>query len=158
MPRALPVRQVMVTDVLTFSPDDDVQSAMRALVERGVDGAPVVDADGTVVGILSSSDLIIEESRFHFPTVISLLGAQIELPSSKRRFEEEITKAFGSTVAEVMERKPHTIGPDATVEDAATLMHSKDVSRIPVVDGEGHLVGLIARGDILRAIVVFTEP
>ena len=149
----MPVRLVMTTDVLTFRPDDDVTDAMGQLVDRGIDAAPVVDDEGGVVGMLSASDLIIEESRFHFPTVISILGANIELPSAHRRFDEEITKAFASKVAEVMEDDPVTIGSDATVEDAATLMHTKDVSRLPVIE-DGRLVGLVSRGDILRAIVL----
>ena len=153
MPRDLPVRSVMTTDVLSFTTADGVEEAMTLLVDHGVDAAPVVDSSGTVVGMLSASDLIVEESRFHFPTVISLLGANLELPSSKKRFEAEITKAFGSTVGEVMSNGAHTIGPDSTVEDAATVMHTRDVSRLPVVDDEGRLVGIISRGDILRAIV-----
>lgn len=152
MPRDWPVRSVMTTEVLTFAPDDDVLAAMEKLVERGVDAAPVVDRSGVVVGMLSSTDLILEESRFHFPTVISLLGATLELPGSKKRFDREIEKAFGSTVAEVMATDPLTISPDATVEDAATTMHTRNVSRLPVVE-DGRLVGLVARGDIVRAIV-----
>ncbi len=154
MPRDMPVRSVMTADVLSFAPNDPVTDAMARLVELGIDAAPVVDAGGAVVGMLSASDLIIEESRFHFPTVFSILGANIELPSSHRRFEEEVTKAFASSVGEVMQPDPHTIGPDDTIEDAATLMHTKDVSRLPVVDEDGTLVGIISRGDVLRAIVM----
>ncbi len=154
MPRDMPVRSVMTVDVLSFAPSDDVTDAMARLVERGIDAAPVVDDAGAVVGMLAASDLIIEESRFHFPTVFSILGATIELPSAHRRFEEEITKAFASSVGEVMQPDPHTVGPDDTVEDAATLMHTKDVSRLPVVDDAGQLVGIISRGDVLRAIVI----
>ena len=156
MPRAMPIRAVMTTDVLSFRTSDDVTSAMERLVDRGIDAAPVVDASGAVVGMLSASDLIIEESRFHFPTVISLLGANLELPSSKKRFDEEITKAFASTVGEVMSDHTRTVGPDQTVEDAATLMHTHDVSRLPVVE-DGRLVGVVSRGDILRAIVMAAD-
>lgn len=154
MPRDMPVRSVMTTDVLSFAPNDDVTDAMTQMVERGIDAAPVIGGSGDVVGMLSASDLIIEESRFHFPTVFSILGANIELPSAHRKFEEEITKAFASSVGEVMQHDPHTIGPDDTIEDAATVMHTKDVSRLPVVDDDGQLVGIISRGDVLRAIVL----
>lgn len=152
--RDVPVGDVMVTDVLTFSPDDDVLDAMRALVTRDVDGAPVVDADQRVVGMLSTADLIVEEARIPLPAVISLLGAVIELPTSKRRFEEDLEKALGSSVGEVMaDRHIVTIAPDDTVETAATLMHDHDLNRLPVVDADGRLAGLIARGDIIRAIL-----
>lgn len=152
MLRELPVRELMTTEVLAFSPADDVRDAMRALLRRDVDGAPVID-DGEVVGMLSTSDLIVEEARLHLPTVITLLGAYLELPSSKKRFDAEMEKALGSTVGEVMTSGARTIGPDATVEEAATIMHSEGVDRIVVVDDSGSLIGIIARGDIVREIV-----
>lgn len=151
MPRTTPVRQVMTTDVLTFDPADDVRTAMAALVERGVDAAPVVDGGGNVVGMLSTGDLIVAETQLHFPTVISLLGATLEWPSSKKRFDDDLQKALGATVGEVMSPDPVCCGPDDTIETAATLMHDNDVSRLPVVDVT--LVGIIARHDILRVIV-----
>ena len=110
------------------------------------------DADGAVVGMLSTADLIVQESRLHFPTVISLLGATLELPSAKRHFDDDLRRVLGSTVREVMQADPITIGVDDTVEEAATLLHDHDVSRLPVV-GDGGLVGIVGRVDILRGIL-----
>ncbi len=153
MPRDTKVGDVMTTDVLSFAPSDNVQTAMRAMVERGVDGAPVLDVDDRVVGVLSTGDLIVQESRLHLPTVISLFGAYLELPSSARHFDHDIEKALGAEVAEVMHDKPVTVTPDRTLQDAATAMHEHEVSRLPVVDGDGRLVGIVGRSDILRVII-----
>jgi CBS domain-containing protein len=153
MPRDVPVADVMNTDVVAFAPDEPVLAAAERMIETDVDAGPVVDAAGKVVGMLSTTDLIVRESRMHIPTVISILGATIELPSQKRKFDEEVEKALGGTVGEVMGDAPRTIRPEDTVETAATLMHEHDVSRLAVVDERGTLVGIIARGDILRAIV-----
>lgn len=152
MTRHIPVSDVMTRDVLAFAPDDNVIEAMEALVERNISGAPVVDENGAVVGVISTGDLIVQESRLHFPTIISILGATIELPSAKRQFEDDLRRTLGSTVREVMQADPVTIGADETVEAAATLMHDHDVARLPVVD-DGGLVGILARVDILRAIL-----
>ncbi len=152
MSRSLPVRDLMTTDVLTFTPTDGVRDAMAALVDRGVDAAPVVDG-GQVVGLLSTGDLIVAEGQVHVPTVISILGASFELPGERKRFEEDLRKSLGGQVADLMTRDPHTVGPDATLEEAATLMHAHDVSRLPVVDGDGVLVGLLARGDVVRSMI-----
>ncbi len=152
MSRTSPVSEVMTTDVLTFAPGDAVAEAMATLVERGIDGAPVVDENGQVVGMLSTGDLIVQESRLHFPTVISLLGATLELPSAKRHFDEDLRKTLGGTVAEVMQPEPITIAVDDNVEEAATLMHDHDVSRLPVIGDRG-LVGIVSRVDILRGIL-----
>ena len=157
MSRDTPVSEVMTREVLTFAPDDQAYEAMETMVDRGVDGAPVVAQDGTVVGMLSTGDLIVQSSRLHFPTVISILGATIELPSAKRHFEEDLRKTLGSTVSDVMQPDPITIGEDDTVEEAATLLHDHDISRLPVV-GDSGLVGIIARVDILRALLDRDRP
>ena len=153
MLRELPVSELMTSEVLTFAPGDNVMDAMRTMLMRDVDGAPVVDAEGTIVGLLSTADLIVEEARVHLPTVITLLGAYIELPSSKKKFDQDVEKALGSTVGEVMGEPAPTLGPDDTVEVAATIMHEQGADRLPVIDDSGALVGIVARGDIVRAIV-----
>lgn len=152
MPRSMLVRSVMSTDVVTFSPDESVQDATRRLVERGIDGGPVLDTDGQLVGMLTSGDLLVQETKLHYPTVLSLFGAYLELPSSHRRFEEDLRRAVGATVGDVMHGDPVACAEDDTLERAATLMHEHEVSRLPVISG-GRLVGIIARGDILRAVM-----
>jgi CBS domain-containing protein len=147
----------MTTDVLTFAPEEAVQDATNRLVERGVDGAPVVDAGGAVVGMLSTDDLLVQETSLHYPTVISLFGAYLELPSSHRKFEEDLRKAVGAKVGDVMAKEPITCGPDDPLERAATLMHEHGVSRLPVIEN-GRLVGIVARGDILRAVMGEESP
>ncbi|MGD9798153.1 MAG: CBS domain-containing protein [Acidimicrobiia bacterium] len=152
MPREMLVREVMTADVLAFRPTDAVQDAYTQLVERDVDGAPVVDGDGRVIGVLTTDDLLVEETRLHYPTVVSLFGAYLELPSAHRRFEEELRKAVAATVADAMDDDPIVCAEDDTLEHVATLMHERHVSRLPVVR-DGRLVGIVARGDILRAVM-----
>lgn len=155
MDRETPVREVMTTEVLTFHPDQNIDEAIRTLLHRHIDAAPVLDTTGAVVGMLSSGDLIVKDVKLHFPTIVNFLGVNIELPSTDRHFDEDVSKALGASVGEVMHPKVHVCGPDDTIEQAATLMHKHDVSRLPVVE-DGQLVGIIARNDILRAIMA--EP
>jgi CBS domain-containing protein len=152
VPRNTLVRDVMTTDVLTFRPGDKVQAAAEAMASRHIGGAPVVDEEGEVVGLLSDDDLIVADVRIHFPTVISVLGAYLELPSSFDRFDKEVRKAVGATVGDVMTASPPTCSEDDTVEQVATVLHDKGVSRLPVVR-DGKLVGIVSRGDILRSII-----
>ena len=153
MPRNTLVRDLMTTDVLTFRPDDTVEAAARALSERSLGGAPVVDGDGIVQGLLEDDDLIVQDTRLHFPTVISVFGAYLELPSSLRHFESDLRKAVGATVADVMDADAPTCRPDDTIENVATTLHDRNASRMAVVDDDGRLVGVISRGDLVRAIV-----
>jgi CBS domain-containing protein len=143
----------MTADVLTLRPTDTVEAAARALTERRLGGAPVVDDDGTVVGLLEDDDLIVQDTRLHVPTVISVFGAYLELPSSLRHFESDLRKAVGATVADVMDADAPTCRPDDTIESVATSLHERNASRMAVVDDDGRLVGIISRGDLLRAIV-----
>ncbi len=147
------VRQVMTVDVVSVTPDETVQDASARLVEADVDGAPVVDDEGLVVGLLTTDDLLVQETKLHYPTVISLFGAYLELPSAQRRFEEELRRAVGAKVSDVMHTDPVTCAADDTLERVATEMHERKLGRLPVVDGHGRLVGIVARGDILRAVM-----
>src|SRR5690349_8158377 len=141
MLREMPVRSVMTADVVSFTPDQNVQDAMQQLAAREIDAGPVVDGDGAVVGMLSTGDLIVGEARVHFPTGTNFFGVNVAWPFKDKEFNETMDKAFGASVGEVMTAKPFTVGPDETVEDAATLMHDHNVSRLPVVE-DGKLVGV----------------
>lgn len=152
MPLSLLVREVMTTDVVAFSPEEPIGEATRRLVEMGIDGGPVLDGEGHVVGMLSTDDLLVQETKLHYPTVVSLFGAYLELPSSHRRFEEELRRAVGASVRDVMQSRVVTCAEDDDLERAATLMHERHVSRLPVTRS-GRLVGIIARGDIIKALI-----
>jgi CBS domain-containing protein len=157
--RELPVTDLMVSDVTTFTTDQNVQDAMRILVTEDVDAGPVVDENGHVLGLFSTGDVIVEEARLHLPTIVNFLGVNVALPWHDKELDESVAKALGEFVGDVMTAPAITIGNDATIEDAATLMHDEKVSRLPVVNSVGRLVGLIARGDIVRAIVLgLDEP
>jgi CBS domain-containing protein len=147
------VAAYMTTDVLCVRDDDPVPDAVRQLVDRGVDGAPVVDANGRLVGMLSASDVMVQDAHVHLPTIITLFGMSAELPGQAARYNRDVQRALASTVGELMAREPRTIAADAAMSDAATLMHDADVSRLPVVDDINRVIGIVARGDVLRYLV-----
>jgi CBS domain-containing protein len=149
MPDTTPVREVMTGDVVTLRPDQPVQEAADVLAGKAIGAAPVVDDDGKLIGLLRDEDLIVSEARLHVPTVISFLGADLVLPSSLHRFEHELKKAAGATVADIMITDFHVAEPDDTLDGVAAEMHDRDVTHVPVVE-DGKLVGIVARGDLVR--------
>ncbi len=150
------VTEVMTKDVISLTPDTSLPDAADLLAEKGIGAAPVVDADGSIVGLLRDEDLLISEARLHLPTTFAILpGIDITMPGSVRRYDEELKKAASTTVADVLEKHFKQVGPDATVEDVATMMHEHDVTHVPVVDG-GKVVGIVARGDIIRYLAATT--
>ena len=152
MPRDLPVTDIMSSPAITLSPDTTVEEAIGVLVDAGIDGAPVVDAQGRLVGLLDDDDLIVSEARLHAPTTIEILGAYIPVPGDLKRFNDEVRQALGRTVAEVMDTDVATVTTSATVEDVATILHDRGVSRVPVIGDSGDVVGVATRGDLVKAL------
>lgn len=143
------VRDVMTSEVVTVGPEATVAEVARLLTEHRISGLPVVE-DGRVIGIVSEADLLWRESRLHGPVYISLLDAVIPLGQSA--FGEELRRAAAATARDVMSHPAIQIVPDAPVEVAATRMLDNEVNRLPVVDGRGHLVGIVARRDLIRSL------
>lgn len=147
-----PVTDVMTAEVVTLRPEQTIEEAVATLVEHGISGAPVVDGDGRLVGLLDDTDLILSEARLHAPTTIEILGAYLPLPGERHRFEEELRAALGQTVGDVMESEPATVGTGASVEDVATIIVDRDVSRVPVLDADGRVAGIVTRGDLVKGM------
>jgi CBS domain-containing protein len=147
----LRAKDIMSREVIVFRKDTSVKEAARILTEKGIGGAPVVNEEGRLVGIVTEADLIMQDIKLHFPTYLHLLDGYVYLPGSLHRFEEKLRRAVGAEVKDVMTREVITVSPEAKVEDIATLMVEKDIGRVPVVDGE-KLVGIITKGDIVKSL------
>ena len=149
MPSSTPLQSIMSTDVAVLRPHQTLAEAADLLTDRGIGAAPVVDDSGTVVGLLRDEDLLATEARLHIPTTIAILGVDFTLPSQVRRYDEELRQAIAATVGGAMESDFPSLAPDASIEDAATLMHESDVTHVVILDG-GKPVGIVARGDLVR--------
>jgi len=152
MSRDVSVTEVMTRDVLTVRPDDAIEDVVRRLADAEISGAPVVDEDGRLVGLLDDSDLIVADARLHAPTVIELFGAYLTMPGERRRYEEDLRHALAATVAGLMDSDPPYVDETATVEDVATIIVKRHVSRVPVVDAQRHVIGIVTRGDLVAAM------
>jgi len=149
MASSTPLQSVMSSEVVVLRPDQTLAEAADVLAEHGIGAAPVVDDAGAVVGLLRDEDLLATEARLHVPTTIAILGVDFTLPSQVRRYDEELRQAIASTVGGAMEKEFPSLGLDASVEDAATLMHESDVTHVVVVEA-GKPIGIVARGDLVR--------
>lgn len=141
----------MQTEVVTVTPEATVRELADLMAEKKVSGVPVVDAERHVVGIVTEGDMILQDADLHFPHYIQFLDGVIYL-ESVRKFEERFRKAFGARVADIMSSEVITVGPEAGVREMATLMADHSVNRLPVVGDDGVLLGIVTRGDVVRAI------
>lgn len=145
----LTAADIMQPEVITINEDATVQALAKLLAKKKISGAPVVDDQNRVVGIVSEGDLVSIDADIHFPHYIELLGNIIYLESIKK-YEERLEKAAAGEVRDIMTTDVLTVQKDAPLSEIATLMIDKQVNRVPVVDGEV-LVGIITRADIVRA-------
>lgn len=145
-------KEIMTKNVITVKPEMAVKDLAGLMAEKDIGGAPVVDADGKIVGIVTESDLIMQDARLQYPTYIHLLDGFIYWPSSAAKFNEEFKKALGATVGDIMTVDIATAGEDSTVEDLATLMIEKEIGRIPIIDSEGKVTGIVTKHDVVTAI------
>lgn len=146
----LTARDVMTADPLVVAPDVEVREAAQQMSENNVGSLPVVDGD-RVVGIVTEGDLIMQDVKLEYPTYIHLLDGFIMYPPSTARFESQLKKAVAAKVEDVMTKNPVTVQADAPIEDVASLLADREVSRLPVLEGE-RLVGIVSKHDIVRAI------
>ncbi|MDP8944260.1 MAG: CBS domain-containing protein [Actinomycetota bacterium] len=149
----LTVRDIMDRDPVTVTPDTEVEAVIRVLREHELHGVPVVTPGGRCVGMITEADLVIadEEGDLHLPHYLTLFGGLIFI-EPLRRFEERLRKAFAGTAEDLMTRDLTTIGPDASVHEAARVISSSGHNRLPVVE-HGRLVGVVTRVDVLGALV-----
>jgi CBS domain-containing protein len=145
------VKDFMTVQPVTTSPSASVEAAVKTMEEHQISGLPVVDEGNRVVGILSEGDLLIRESPMKQPLYMTLLGSIIYF-ESPTQFHQHIKKSLGMLVQDVMTGKPITIHPEASLSDAAEVMLEKKVNRLPVVDAEQKLVGILTRHDLVSAL------
>ena len=143
------IHDVMTTDVSTIGPDALLKDAAIELVQRGISGMPVVSDDGRVLGVISETDILPKESG-EPPRGGGFLQWLVDPsdPWINQRFDAVI-------VRDAMSSPARTILPERPLAEAAKIMLEEDVNRLPVVDPNGALVGLVSRGDLIRA---FARP
>ncbi len=145
------VKDIMTEDPMTVSPTTSVRDLAVSLIEKNYTGAPVVDEDGTLVGVVTESDLIYQHKNLHLPTVITLFDSVLTLGGS-HELETQIKKMLGSEVADIMTKEILSIDEETSLDDVATIMSEKGKHYLPVMRAE-KLVGVVDRSDVVRAII-----
>jgi CBS domain-containing protein len=149
------VRDVMTETVVTTRADTRLEEAARLLREHHISGLPVVDRSEHVVGVLSERDIV---RQLHRATGIGSPRGLLDLllESSPTKGESILVvsrrQLRNARVSDAMSSKVVTVPRGASVEDAARALRRHGVKRLPVVDAQGCLVGIVTRADILRAV------
>ncbi|MGH7734759.1 MAG: CBS domain-containing protein, partial [Gemmatimonadales bacterium] len=132
------VKDVMTTRVIWVRKDASFRDMTAALRKHRVSAFPVLDDEDMVIGIISEADMLTKEALDDEPGVFSGI--------LHRRDQQN---ARGITAGDLMTTAVVSAAPEDTVEHAAQLMYSRKVKRLPVIDANGHLVGIVSRADVL---------
>ncbi|MEB3202374.1 MAG: CBS domain-containing protein [Synechococcus sp.] len=141
----------MSAPVLSVGADSPLQEAVQLMSEHHISGLPVLDAAGALVGELTEQDLMVRESGFDAGPYVMLLDAVIYL-RNPLSWDKEVHQVLGSTVGEVMNAKVHTCRADLPLPAAAKLLHERNTQRLFVIDEDQKPLGVITRGDVVRAL------
>ena len=144
-------KDIMTEKVITVSPDTEIVKATDLLLQKHINGIPVVDDNGKPIGILCQSDLIVQQKKFPLPSFFTFLDGFIPLTSMKH-LEREVQKVAAATVADAMTPDPVCVEPDTELSTIASLMVDNNYHTLPVVK-DGKLVGIIGKEDVLKTLM-----
>lgn len=150
------VSDVMSRQIDFVKPNDKVQRVALLIFGRGTNGVPVCDDKKQLVGMVTENDIL---QKF-FPTVPELFEDMVH-ETNFEAMEEKAETIMSLSVSQIMSKKPTTVKPNTPLLRAQSLMKVRDIGRLPVVDEEGRLVGVVSKGDIFRTLIgeklLFTE-
>jgi CBS-domain-containing membrane protein len=151
----LKAKDIMTREIISVSPDTEIANAAKILLEKRINGLPVIDASGRLVGILCQSDLVAQQKTIPLPSVFTLLESYIPLTSIKR-IDKEVEKIAAITVKQAMTPNPVTVGPETDIEDVAKLMVDNRYHTLPVMEGD-KVVGIVGKEDVLKTLLMKGE-
>jgi len=145
------VADVMTAPVRSVLASTPLQEAVQQLSEHHISALAVVDAAGALVGELTEQDLMVREVGFDAGPYVLLLDSVIYL-RNPLQWDKQVHQVLGSTVGEVMSQHPHSCSADTPLPAAARQLHDRSTQRLFVLDGERRPVGVLTRGDVVRAL------
>ena len=138
------VKDIMTKNVMSVTMNDDLDKVIRLLSENKISGIPVVDNENRPTGLISEADILSLAGMKKGHTFRDIMRHILGEPLPERK--------EGNRVQDIMSSPAITTGPDASVREVAKLLDERKIKRLPVVDSEGKLIGIVSRGDIVRAI------
>ena len=144
------VSEVMTQPVISVTPQTSLQEAVKLLSEHHISGLPVLEGQ-KLVGELSEQQLMARETGFDAGPYVMLLDSVIYL-KNPLQWDKEVHQVLGNSVGELMAGPPHTCKPQLSLPAAAKLLQDRRTQRLFVIDAQQSLVGVLTRGDVVRAL------
>ena len=146
--RDVTAAEIMTKDVVAVHPDTPVAEVAAAMGRRGISGLPVVDAGNIVVGMISEKDFLsrmgAKDTKHVMGIIAACLGGRscVAMPIRSKK------------AADIMAAPAITVRENTTVFEITALFNSHNINRVPVIDGQGKLIGIVSRDDLIRAPLI----
>ena len=144
-------KDIMTTDVIVAKKGDTISEVANILISGKIGGLPVVDDDNRVVGIISETDIIKKEKKVHSTPFINVLEGIIFLDDFNK-MEQDLKRIAAYKVEDLMSKNIVKVYEEDAFDIVANIMISKSINRVPVVDEDNKLKGIICRYDIIKAM------
>ena len=144
-------KEIMTTDVIVANKNDSIADVAELLIKEKIGGLPVVDENNKVVGIISETDIMQKETTVGSPRVINFFQGLIFLDDMKK-LEDDMKKIAAYKVEDLMSQEIVTVNENDTFDYIANIMIKESINRVPVVDKDNHLKGIICRYDIIKSM------
>lgn len=157
--RTKKVKHYMTKNVFCFKEKTPVLDVVKGLSKKRISGAPIVDSKNNITGIISVSDITkmldVDTVKIGalYPSELGLIYTIIQTKRRMTNFAKKIKATRANKIKEIMNREIVTISRNSSVYNAATLMDNYDINRIPVVDKNNKLKGIITRNDVIKALI-----
>lgn len=146
------VREIMSSPAITVSPETEIREVARLMHTHQISGVPVVDAAGTLMGVITEIDLIARNAPLREPRYIAVLSAMIPVGIEEyREYKEQLRQVLATSAGDLMRVETETITPESEIHEALEMMLDPEITMLPVLEGDT-LVGVVTRTDLVRLI------
>lgn len=148
----LTAKDIMTKEIKTIRSNASIEELSELLIKNKISGVPVMDENNKMVGIVTEGDIIVQDADLHFPRYFKLLEGIIYL-ESLNKFKRNLEKHLATKVEDIMTKKVRTVNVNTPINEIADIMLDARINRLPVMDGNDNLVGIITRTDIVRSMI-----
>ena len=145
-------QNIMTSGVVTVTPETSIGELSKILLENKISGVPVIDKEGKLIGIVSEADIIRENIKVQFPFYFDPLMVSGYIADFEK-YSEDIKDYLNVKVELIMNHRVKTSNLSTPVSEVADIMISSSVNRIPVIDEDKKVVGIITRADIIKSMI-----
>lgn len=152
------VEDIMTREVVTISPDTKVTEVARIIHEYNFNGLPVIDAEKKVIGLVTETDLLSNDSfGIHIPSFAKLISDFKVLKTAKGEDRKNLELVINAEARSIMKKEFAFVSPEAPLTELLRLFEEKKANPVPVVDQNMVLWGIVARSDVIKLVSRFGE-